>query len=240
MLGQRQLLAGAELEAAGPWAQAILRDEDGAELLDEERQPARAPDHGAHQRRRDVSAHDRPQQRAGVRGAERFDRQLVQPALPAQLAAQAAQRVPARQLIAAVGAEDLQRLRLQSRREDGEHVERPLVGPLQVVEEDGCGRCRRERRDHDLAQRCPVGARHACEIGQRGGQRPVRRGATLQSRALKDGEPGLLEHATREGRLADASLARQEHERAAALPGPRDCRRQLRALLHATDQSGGQ
>jgi hypothetical protein len=118
VLGQWQLVAVAELEPAGPRAQPVLGGEDGAELLDEERQPRGSRLDGSQQRGRDVAAQNRLQQCAGRCGIERLDRQLVEAALPAQLAAQAAQRMATRHLVAAVRRDDEERLGLERRRED--------------------------------------------------------------------------------------------------------------------------
>ena len=54
----------------------------------------------------------------------------------AELGAQAAQGVPARQLVGAVGGDHEHRQLGQGARERREHVERGLVGPVQVVEHD--------------------------------------------------------------------------------------------------------
>jgi hypothetical protein len=163
----------------------------------------------------------------------------VQPRLPAQLGAQPAQRMAARHLVAAIRADDEQRLRLERRREHGEHVERRVVGPLQVVEEDrgrALGRDGGEGRDHLVAQRRAVQARHADEVGQRGGQRPIGRRAALQPGPLEHREARLVEHVAREDGLADPGLACEQHQRAAAGARPVDRGLQLRTLVVATDQ----
>ena len=166
-------------------------------------------------------------------------RQLAQPALAAQLAAQAAQRMPARHLVAAVRADDEQRLRLERGREHGEHVERAVVGPLQVVEEDGgrpLGRGRREGRDHPVAQGRAIEVRGAAQLGQGGGQRPVGGRAALQPGALEHRKLRFPQRAAGQDGLADAGLAGKEHQRAAARAYLRGRREQLAALVLAPDQ----
>ena len=240
--GNGSSLAGAELEAAGPRAQAILRDA-GRRRAPRRRTAARRC--GRPRRQRATARRRRPRPTAATRRCR---------AAPSGSTVSSCSR-PCRR-------SSLRKRRSGWPRETTRRCgrRRGLAAPASRAPARGRRACRasprrptagrrgrrlpalppRTPQTTTVAQRCAVGARRACEIGQRGGQRPVRRGAALQPRALKDGEPGLLEHAAREDRLADASLARREHERAAALPGPRDRRRQLRALLPATDQRGGQ
>ena len=73
----------------------------------------------------------------GDRGAvERLQGQLLEPAAAAQLVAQPAQPVVARQAVGAVGGDDQDRQLPQRLGQRGEQLERGLVGPLQVVEDE--------------------------------------------------------------------------------------------------------
>ena len=87
---------------------------------------------------------------------ERSQRQLVELARAAQVVAQAADPVGAREAVGAVGGDHEQRQLTQRLGERGQDLQRRLVGPLQVVEEDdgvALGRDRGERRAQRLEQR---------------------------------------------------------------------------------------
>ena len=142
----------------------------------------------------------------------------------------------ARHLVAAVGADDEHRLALQCGREHREHVERALVGAVQIVEKHCRGGRVRERRDDPVAQRGPVEARDGAELRHSGGQRPVRRGAPLHPGALAERELRAPKHVAGEHGLPGAGFAGQQHQRAPPGARLRERLAQLRALRIAADE----
>ena len=71
----------------------------------------------------------------GLRRAERFDHQLLQASAAAELGAHAAQRVPARHLIAAVGTKEQHRRRLEHSVQVEQQLGGRVVHPLEIIEE---------------------------------------------------------------------------------------------------------
>ena len=82
-------------------------------------------------------------QRAGLRLVERLQRELGERAVAPQVVPQPAQRMRAGQLVGAVGGDDQQRQLAQRQRERAEQLDRGVVGPLQVVEQQRRGPLRR-------------------------------------------------------------------------------------------------
>ena len=203
-------------------------------------------------------AHQAP----GVRGAEGLDDQLRQRAVAAQVVAQAPQRMGAREIVRAVGGDDQERQLVQARRERREQLERGLVGGVDVVEQhDGralgdhraqaaadrleqrravlrgprlaqLGEEQRQVRPQRAAGREPV--RRAPQVAPHGGDdRAERRAAAGRDAADQE---AVAERLLDEAGLADAGLAGDQQERAAA--GPRGGERgpQPRPLAVASDE----
>ncbi len=174
---------------------------------------------------------------------ERRQQDLLEPACAAQIVAQAAQAVAARQPVGAVAADDQQPARGDRLRERRQHLQRGLVGPLQVVEQHERVAEARERAAQRLEQRRAVGLRRRlAELGQQPrevgpqrpagvqalrvrvqvraqgrDERPVRGRAALRGGAAQDGgvrAPGQLGG---EPGLARAGLAGEQHDRAVAV-----------------------
>ena len=113
---------------------------------------------------------------------ERAQHELVEPAGAAQVVAQAPHAVVAREPVGAVGGDHEHRQLAERLGERGQQLERRLVGPLQVVEDDErvpLGGDVGERAAHRLEQRRAVGRRgRLAELGQQ--QRELRRAAGPQ------------------------------------------------------------
>ena len=105
-LGDGDLAAFGQLEPGRAGLQPALAGEGTGQLLHEERQPLGAVVDGAHQRPRGSVAEQVGEQRRGAGFVERLERDLVEDAAAAQVAAQAPQRVLARQLVGAVGGDE--------------------------------------------------------------------------------------------------------------------------------------
>ena len=242
-VGHRDLAVVAELEPAPARLQAAAHRERAGELLDAERHALRAVVERTHQRRRRRRGQQRRQQLAGAVEVERGERDLLQLAAATQLVPQPAQRVVARQAVRAVGADHEHGQLGERGRQRAQQRERRLVRPLEVVEHDdrgpellegaadrledrravAAGRRLAELRDEQRevgAQRAepvePVRARAEVRAQDRD-QRPVRRRAGAARRAAEDQRRrGLRSGLVGQPGLADARLARQQHERAAA------------------------
>ena len=136
-LGHRDLAVAGELEAARARGQPPAGLQRAGQLLDEERHAL-------------CSVVDRPRQRGRQRRAEDLLGERRRPARrasgssassrsardAAQLVAQAAQGMRARDLVGAIGAHDEDRQLAQRVGERAEQLQGGVVGPLQVVEED--------------------------------------------------------------------------------------------------------
>ncbi len=267
-VGQRDRAVAGELEPVAAALQQPADAKRRAQLLDEERRPLRRVVHGANERRRRCRFEVRGEQRGEVGGLQRPDRELVQQAGAPQLVAQPAQPVVAGEAVGAVGGDDEDAgagERLGERRQE---LERRLVGAVQVVEHDEDRRVPGEMGQgaaDRLEERRPVGrgggdaelgqdhrevrserpaARERVRFGpqavaQRGDDRPVRRAAAVARRADQHervaaacGELG------RQPRLADARLAGEQDEAAAAGAGAVECRDEALELAVPTDESG--
>jgi len=129
----------------------------------------------------------------------------MQPAAPTKLGAQTPERMAAGDLVASVGAEEEERLRLERTREHGQELERGVVRPVQVVEKDRSRAAAGDRREGtpNRLEECWAIApfRGRAELGQEKSQ--VRR-----ERAA------VIHPASPAGRRAE----RRQSERTAALP----------------------
>ena len=264
-VGRGDVLVAAELEAARAGLEAAAHHERAGELLDEERQALRAVVDRDGERRRGPLGQEAREQLGGLAEVERRERELVQPAAAAQLVAQPAQRVVARQAVGAVGAQQHQRQLVERRREAREQLERRLVGPLQVVEHDERGLAELGERGADrLEDRRAVARRGLlAELGEQ--QREVRAerpqpregaGPEAQVRAQGGDDRAVggdgagarraaqHEHArggaglVGEARLADAGLAGEEQQRARAAARALDGLAQLGELGVAAEERG--
>ena len=106
------------------------------ELLGEEGEALGAVVDGMDQRARGRVAEHLRQQRRGAGFVERLERDLVEDAAAAQVAAQAPQRVFAREFVGAVRGDDQQGGVGEGGREVGEQLQGGRVGPVQVVEHE--------------------------------------------------------------------------------------------------------
>jgi hypothetical protein len=233
-----------QLEPVGAGLQAPAGLESGGELLDEERDAVGAVvQRGGEPLAHGAAEHVLGQRRGATR-AERLDRELPQHAVAAQLVAQPPQRMGARDLVRPVGGEHEDRQLAQRAGQRGQQLECRVVGPLQVVEQHDGGPVgghlgqapadRLEQRgavalfggaaelgeeQREVAAQRPVRRQRlghdAHEPAERRCDRPVREaaragGAAQEVRVRR--RDGLLG----EARLADAGLAGQQHQRAAA------------------------
>jgi hypothetical protein len=259
----RQRDVGVEVDVAAA-VEAVRRAQRRGQLLDEERDAAGAVvERGGEPRRR-----RRPERPFGelrrLLAAQRAELDLVQHSLAAQVVAQPAQRVHARELVGAVGADHQQRQVLQARGECGDQLERDVIGPVQVVEQQDGGtpvRDRRQRTADRLEQGRPVVARRrVAELGQQDGELRAQRPAVVQrirlgaqvaaerlgeraerrargcGRAAQEGGVAVGEDGFREARLAGARLTGEQQQRAAPGTCGSERGRQPRSLRAATDQ----
>ena len=135
-LRHRHLTALDELEPRRAVPKRGLRGERPRQLLDEERQPLRAALDRLDERPRRRPVERLLEQRRGRGLVERIERDLDQRLRSPQLVAHPPQRVIARELVGAVGADDEHRHLAECRRDRGEQLERRRVRPLQVVEHE--------------------------------------------------------------------------------------------------------
>jgi hypothetical protein len=176
----------------------------------------------------------------------------------------------ARYLVAAVGPEHQHPLGRETQREGRQHVaDRSLVGPLQVVDEDGgrpAAARRGERRGHRLEQQPAVSAaRRSPELGnqqrelatqrpavlecvwrlvpegaQRTGHGPVRRRRARHAPGDKRQQPFASQDLRRESRLPDTGFPRHQHQAAVACCRGVERLAQPGQLLVPTHQLGWQ
>ena len=218
------------------------------ELLDEERHALGAILDRPGQRRRGRAAERLRKQRGGVLELERRERQLAEMAAAAQLVAQAAHAMVARQAVGAVCRDDEHGQLVERRCERRQQLERALVGPLQVVEEDqhvALAGDMRERAPHRLEQGRAVARRsRLAELGQDQRQvrpqraaageairrraqvraqgrhdRPVRRRAAMTRAGVEHQCVRALRELGGQPRLAHARVAAHEQHGAASRPG---------------------
>jgi len=202
--------------------------------------------------RRDARAQNLAGERGGRLGLQRLDEELAQLAGAAQLAAQSAQWMAAGHLVAAVRTDHEAPVCGEARAECGERVERGVVGPVQIVEEDehrvpfahypergaqrlpqrqritvgsGLAQLWQERgqvRRERPAVREPGGMR-AQETPERGDERGIGRTGLLRSAAGCEQGPAPSRCLLDEAGLTDAGLA--GHKQDSALPFPRGSER---------------
>ena len=218
------------------------------ELLDEERHALGAILDRPGQRRRGRAAERLRKQRRGVLELERRERQLAEMAAAAQLVAQAAHAMVARQAVRAICRDDEHGQLVERRCERRQQLEGPLVGPLQVVEEDqhvALAGDMRERAPHRLEQgRAVARGGRLAELGQDqrqvrpqraaareairrraqvrpqgGDDRPVRRRAALTRAGVEHECVGALGELARQAGLAHSRVAAHEQHGAASRAG---------------------
>jgi hypothetical protein len=184
-VGQGEGLLGPELHGACRRRQPSRGRQRHGELLDEERHPL-GP---VVQRPRKPVPRPRPQhpggERGGVRRAERVDGQLLEAPAAAQLRAHAAELVPARHLVAAVGAKDQHRCRLERPVQLQQQLGGGGVDPLEVVKEHHGGPLARELLEEvgdrlEQGRLVGVGGRRA-ELGEDQREMPRQRPGTGQA-----------------------------------------------------------
>ena len=245
---ERHLAGAGELEPGGRLAQRAADAEGGGQLAGEERDALRPVVDRAHELGAGCAREHARHSAAVPAESERRQRELVEVARAAQVVAQPAQAVAAREPVGAVGGDDQHPARGDRLAERREHLERGLVGPLQVVEqhervaEPGEGAVQRleQRRavglggrlaelreqPREVAAQRPAGveaARLRVQVRAQGGdERPVRRRAALRGGAAQDRDGGVLRERGGEHRLADPGLAGHQHDAAAARRGRRE------------------
>ena len=104
------------------------------QLLDEQRVAVGALDDAGHDLGRRGRVEQRAQQVGDVAGTEAVELEMAC-APPGQLGRELAQRVPGRDVLAAVGADRAHRERAGVAGDEGDQVERRAVGPVQVLED---------------------------------------------------------------------------------------------------------
>ena len=240
---QRHLAPAGQLQARRALAQRAAHAQRDGELAREERHALGAVVDRTHEVGLRGEREHAGDELARLGEPERRQQDLLEPARAAQVVAQAAQAVAARQPVGAVAADDQQPARGDRLRERRQHLQRGLVGPLQVVEQHERVAEARERAAQRLEQRRAVGLRgRLAELGQQpremgaqrpagvqalrvraqmraqgGDERPVRRRAALRGGAAQDGRvraPGQLGG---QPGLAGTGLAGEQHDRAAAV-----------------------
>ena len=169
-----------------PVCTAPLTRSAAGELLDEERDPLGAVVDRAGERRRGRLAERLRQQLGGLLEVERAQHELVEVAGAAQVVAQAPHAVVAREPVGAVGGDHQHRQLAERLGERGQQLERRLVGPLQVVEDDQRVPLRGdvgERAAHRLEQRRAIrGRRGIAELGQQQRELGAQRAADPRAR----------------------------------------------------------
>ena len=147
---------------------------------------------------------------------QRGERELFQAPVAAQLVAQMSQRVVARQAVGPVAGDDEDAQLAERLGERGEQLERRVVGPVQVVEQQQHGLLAREvgeRAPHGFGHRRRVaGRRRVAELGEQ--QREVR---AQRAEAVERGRVGPQArpqrgHHRRVRRRRAAAGAAREHE----------------------------
>ena len=232
----------------------------GRDLLDVERDAVRAVVQDVDDVVGELLAGHRGGEQRRVGALERPQRQLERLADPAQLAAQAAKPVRVGRHLVARDRDEQERHVAQPGRDAGEQQEGGLVGPVEVVEHDRGGTARGhlrecaaqrlderrlarvERGQAELRQqRSEVrgepparlrdlrGPPHALPEGLR--DRVVRLGDRRARAAAERQDVRLGERVAGEARLADAGLARDQHE------PPRPSRAAAHAAASASSSS---
>ena len=219
---------------------ASLEAERGGQLLDVERDAVGAVVERLDGVRVEVAAGDRRREAGGALAVERLERQLDEVAHAAQLRAQPAQPLRVGGHLVPRRDHEQQRHLAQLGRERGEQVERRLVSPVEIVEQDrdragsrhraeraperldqgrgprvGRGRTELRQQMREVRDERSARLRHVGPLPQALAQhlrhRAVRLGHVGPRRAGVGDEPGLPQGVHREAALADAGLAGDEH-----------------------------
>ena len=203
-------------------------------------------------------------QLAGASLVERLEGDLGQHAVAAQVMPQPPQRMRARQLVGAIGGDDQQRQLAQRQRERRQQLDRRVVGPLQVVEQErrrALGDDRGQRAADRLDERGAIAARaRLAELGEEHGEVAAQRTAAVETAGDRSqvlaqraddravGRPGRRRGAAQEAhagerllgqpRLPDPGLAGEQEQAAAAGRGAIKRGAQSRPLELAADQHG--
>jgi hypothetical protein len=201
----------------------------------------------------------------GVVEVERRQRQLDEPSRATKLVPQAPQPVIPWKPVGAIGGDDEDRQVAERDGERREELERRLVGPLQVVEDDervAVGGEMRQRGADRLEQRRAVGlggrrpqlgqqqrevrsqrpalreAVRTCAqvLAQRGHHGAIGRRSAVARGAGQHEGAGRLRDPRRQPALAHAGLAAEQHQRPGPPPRPIDRRREPCLLLATSDQ----
>ena len=265
-LGDRHLVVARELQSAARGLQAVALAQGGAQLLDEEGHALGAVVHRARERRGQRLAQDALGQRRGLRSRQAIERHLVQRALAAQVVPQPPQRVAARDFVRAVGGDHEHGQRPQRARQAGQHVQRRLVGAVEVVEqhdERGPVDGGPQRAAHGLHERARVGRRRRLDklgeherqlrlqgpargdaLGpvaqvrpQRARERSVRGRGAVGRGATQHRAAGVGGHILGQACLADSRLTGEQYQPSAALPGSVRGLLEPAPLVLASDQA---
>jgi hypothetical protein len=253
-----------QLEPRAVGAQRAPRLQRDDELLDEEGGAEGAVVHRPGEGGGRRLGQQLSQQRLDPCLVERLQRQLFQQPGPAQLVPQPAQPVFPREAVGAVGAEGEDRHLPQRRGQRSQQLQRRVIRPLQVVEDDDGGPLSAEVREgaaDSLEDRRPfalvggfaelgqeqgeVGEERAAageRIGvgaqprpQGGDDRPVGDGGAVGCGAVED-DLGPVRGFLGEAALADPGLAGEEQERAVPFLRSLDTLTQAGELLRPSDQ----
>ena len=159
-LRDRNARTSLELQAVRPRREPAAGSQRLRELLHEERHSLRAVVERRAQRRARLAAEDPRRDPSGPVGIERLHHKLREPPCTAEVDPEPSQRMAARDLLAAVGAEHEQWPLLRRFGERRKKLERRRVRPLEVVEEDDGRFARRDRLEgasHRFDQRLAIG-----------------------------------------------------------------------------------
>ena len=226
-VGERHVAVGGELEPAPTGLQRTADAQRGRQLLDEERQPLGAVVDRAHERRRGCLAERQHEQLGRLLEVERAQDELVEPARAPQLVAQPPHAVVARQAVRPVGRDHEHRQLAERLGERGEQLERRLVGPLQVVEDDERVALRGDAGEHPphrLEQRRTIRGRGGlAELGHEQRELGVERTGAVERAGLRP-QVGAQrgDHRTVRGRAAvDRRAAQEQRVRAPPPARPR-------------------
>ena len=173
-LRDRDARAVLELEAIRAGLESRPCSQRGRQLFDEKRHPLSAVIQGSAERRAGLPVEDLRSETGARSRVEWLHDELDEAARATQVCAEPAQRVAARDLLAAVRAEHEEWPLLDGLREGRQQLQGCCVRPVEVVDEDNRRllRCDRfEGRSHGLDQGLAVGdARRRPELRQEGAE----------------------------------------------------------------------
>ena len=181
-LGHGQPLGAVELQACIPRLERAGDAERVAHLLHEEGDPLGALVDRPSKLRAGRAAEPDCREPARLLEVERLQDDLFERSLPAQLGAGPSQRMGAGELVRAIDP-DHEHGHLRERPgEIDEEIERRVVGPLEVVEDDDRATRRRQRSAYRFEQRLLVAfGRGASELGQKQGEMRLQRPGRVQA-----------------------------------------------------------